>query len=84
MRKITVVGLSASRGSGAVRHGDAGAKEIRAARCPKTGPPLARAPAPTVRAPKQTINSRLVELPGVEVTIEEKAWFKLQLELTIS
>ncbi|WP_262887418.1 hypothetical protein [Pontibacter burrus] len=30
--------MSASRGSGAVRHGDEGAKEAKAARCPKTGP----------------------------------------------
>ena len=41
-----------------------------AAKCPKTGPPLARAPAPTVRAPKLTINCRLVKLPGLRATIE--------------
>ena len=39
MRRITVFGLSASRGSGAERHGDAGAKEAKAARNAKTRPP---------------------------------------------
>jgi hypothetical protein len=39
MRNISVFGLSASRGSGAVRHGEARAKEAKAARCPKTRPP---------------------------------------------
>ena len=37
------------------RHGEARAKEAKAARCPKTRPPLKRAPTPTVRAPKCTI-----------------------------
>ncbi|MBJ6118487.1 hypothetical protein JAO76_09815 [Pontibacter sp. BT310] len=39
MRNFSVFGLSASRGSGAARHGEARAKEAKAARCPKTGPP---------------------------------------------
>ena len=49
------------------RHEDSKKATVR---CPKTGPPLARAPAPTVRAPKLTINCRLVKLPGLRATIE--------------
>ena len=39
MRNVSVFGLSASRGSGAVRHCDEGAKEAKAARNAKTRPP---------------------------------------------
>ena len=60
------------------RHGEARAKEAKAARCPKTGPPLARAPAPTVRAPKRDWNDGLVELPGLRATIEEEACLELR------
>jgi hypothetical protein len=39
MRNFSVFGLSASRGSDAARHCEVRAKEAKAARCPKTGPP---------------------------------------------
>jgi hypothetical protein len=39
MGNFSAFGLSASRGSGAERHGEPRAKEAKAARCPKTGPP---------------------------------------------
>ena len=76
MRNVSVFGLSASRGSGAVRHCDAGAKEAKAARCPKTGPPLKRAPTPTVRAPKYKMKLWVCKAPRKKGNYGNIAWFR--------